>query len=122
MVGVGLLKLYSTLRDLPMGEVSVRSNRAVRNKRRYVYSVECILPLYIELLLDNPGSIVPHPLFEQQVLHDTFRLNRRCDPTSGQGLNRFKTCEHIHIKGIARAKRLQAEVSFHGADTDKPHR
>lgn len=84
--------------------------------------MECILPLYEELLLDKPGSIVPHPLFEQQVLHNTFWLNRRRDPTSGQGLDRFKTCEHIHIKRIARAKRLQAEVSFHGADTHDPHR
>jgi len=86
-----------------------------------MYSVG-MLPVYVKLLLDDPGCIVPHPLLEQQVLDNTLRLNRRRDPTSGQGLNGFEACDHIHIEGIAHAKGLQAQVSFHCTNTHDAHK
>ena len=90
-------------------------------KSIHMYSVG-MLPVYVKLLLDDPGRVVPHPLLEQQVLDNTLRLSRRRDPTSGQGLNRFEACKHIHIERIARAKGLQAQVSFHRTNTHDTHR
>jgi hypothetical protein len=81
-----------------------------------------VLPVHMELLLNDPGCIVPHTLLKQQVLNNSFRFNRGRDPTSCQGLNRFEACKHIHIKGVARENWLQAEVSFNSANAHDTHR
>lgn len=81
-----------------------------------------VLSVYVKLLFDDPGRIVPHPPLKQQVLDNTLRLNRRRDPTFGQGLNRFEACEHIHIETIARTKGLHAQMSFHRTNTHDAHR
>jgi hypothetical protein len=83
--------------------------------------IRITLSVYIELLLDDPRRIVPHPLLKQQVLDNTFRLNRRRNPTSGQGLDCFEPCDHVHIKSAARSWRLQAQVSMNCANTDDLH-
>jgi hypothetical protein len=80
----------------------------------------CTLPVHIQLLLDNPRRIIPHPLLKHQMLDDTLWLGRRCNPTFGQGLNGLEARKHIYIKKIA--KTYMTEVTLGSADTDDAHR